>query len=240
MTQLTYLEHMEKLTDEAEIMDVIEENGKTSIVLDKTIFYPQGGGQPFDTGKIISETGEFTVEQTRYFEGIVKHNGTVKSGSVNSGDKVKLEVDPERRLLNARLHSGGHLVDMGIYEFKPEWVPAKGYHFPEGPYVEYEGSISEDEKEELKTKLETFFVLKISESIPVTIKFVEKNDIADYCRHVPDNIPEGKPTRVVLFGDFGVPCGGTHIENLIKLKKATIRKIKQEKDMVRVSYDVER
>lgn len=238
MTELLYINDMQMLTCSALVKAVFEENGKQVIILDQTIFYPQGGGQPYDTGKIVSDNGVFRVEQTRYLEGVVKHIGITESGIIKTGDKVKLNVDSERRQLHARLHSGGHLVDMGIYEFKPEWIPSKGYHFPEGPYVEYKGLVTEEEKEELKSKLEEFFVQKIAQNIPVTIKFVEKNDLASFCRHVPENIPEGKPTRIVLFGDFGVPCGGTHINNLFELKKVIIRKIRQEKDMIRVSYEI--
>ncbi|MBP7832945.1 MAG: hypothetical protein KA035_04210, partial [Candidatus Levybacteria bacterium] len=205
---------------------------------DHTIFYPQGGGQPYDTGKIKSVNGVFIVEQVRYFEGVVKHIGHFESGSFEMNEEVELEIDQERRQQHAKLHSGGHLVDMAVYEVKPEWIPSKGYHFPQGPYVEYKGSMSEDEKESLKLMLEKIMDEKVQQSIPVTVKFVEKNEIGKFCRHVPENIASGKPTRIVLFGDFGVPCGGTHVDNLSTLKKVIIRKIKQEKDMVRVSYDI--
>jgi len=238
MTKLTYLEQMGLVKSQAKIVDVLEEDGKHVIILDHTIFYPQGGGQPYDTGKINSEKGVFIVEQVRYFEGIVKHIGHFESGSFDINEMVELEVDQERRQLHAKLHSGGHLVDMAVYEIKPEWIPSKGYHFPQGPYVEYKGSVSEDEKENLKPMLEKIMDERIQESIPVTIKFVEKHELGNFCRHVPENIPEGKPVRIVLFGDFGVPCGGTHVDNLSMLKKVIIRKIKQEKDMVRVSYEL--
>ncbi len=240
MTKLTYLEQMNILETQAEVVDILEENGKQIVILDHTCFYPQGGGQPYDTGKITSESAVFNVEQVRYFEGLVKHIGGFESGNFSKGEKVVLEVDNERRLLNSKLHSGGHLVDMAVYELKPEWIPSKGYHFPEGPYVEYKGMVSEDEKESLKQALEKIMDEKIQQQIPVTIKFIGKSEIGNYCRHVPENIPEGKPVRIVLFGDFGVPCGGTHVDNLFHLQKVIIRKIKQEKDMVRVSYDVTR
>lgn len=238
MTKLTYLEQMNMLQAEAKVIEVLEEDGKQIVILDHTCFYPQGGGQPYDTGKIQSVNGVFIVEQVRYFEGIVKHIGYFESGSFSHGDTVSLEVEKDRRLLHSKLHSGGHLVDMAVYELKPEWVPSKGYHFPQGPYVEYKGTVTEDEKENLKSSLEKIMDQKVSEKIPVSTMFIEKSEIGNYCRHVPENIPSGKPVRIVLFSNFGVPCGGTHIDNLSMLKKVIIRKIKQEKDAVRVSYDI--
>lgn len=238
-TKLLYLEHMDQLEGEATVLDVVEENDKQAVILDQTIFYPQGGGQPYDTGTIESSNGKFIVEQVRYFEGLIKHIGTFESGSFQKEEIVNLHVDKDRRHLHARLHSAGHLVDMAVYDVKPDWIPGKGYHFPDGPYVEYTGTLEESEKEQLIKDVERIMSQKISESIPVSVLFVEKNELSKYCRHVPENIPEGKPTRLVLFGDFGVPCGGTHVSNLSEIKSATVRKIKGT-GTIRVAYDVER
>lgn len=238
-TKLLYLEHMSALEDEAVVAEVLEENDKQVVVLDQTTLYPQGGGQPYDTGVISNDSGRFITEQVRYSEGVVKHIGSFDNGSFQKGDKVKLVVDHDRRLLNSRLHSAGHLVDMAVYKSEPNWIPAKGYHFPDGPYVEYSGTLEESEKEQLIKDLDQTIDEKIKEAIPVTVLFVEKNELPKYCRHVPDNIPEGKPTRLVLFGDFGVPCGGTHVNNLSEIKSASIRKLKGS-GTIKVSYDVSR
>lgn len=240
MTTLLYLEQMDILSSEATVQDVLEEEGKQVVILDQTILYPQGGGQPYDTGTIESESGKFAVEQVRFVEGIVKHIGTFTEKSFQKGEKVNLSVNPERRLLNSRLHSAGHLVDMGIYELKPDWIPGKGYHFPDGPYVEYEGTFSEPEREQLIKNLQETCNNIISKNPSVEAKIITKDELGTYCRHIPTNIPEGKPIRIVLFGDFGVPCGGTHVKNLSELKSIVIRKIRGESGKVKVSYDVER
>lgn len=239
-TKLLYLDVMDILENEAKVLDVYQENGKDVVVLDQTIFYPQGGGQPYDTGKITSGASEFSVEEVRYVEGVVKHIGKFTKSTFNKSDEITCLVEPERRKLNSRIHSGGHLVDMSVYEAKPSWIPGKGYHFPDGPYVEYTGELLEEEKENLIKRLEDAGNSFIKRQIPVKVLFCKKNELSQFCRHVPDNIPEGKPTRLVLFGDFGVPCGGTHVSNLSEIKKFTIRKVKQEKDKIRVSYDVGR
>lgn len=237
-TKLIYLEHMDQTTGQAIIQDVLEEDGKQVVVLDQTIFYPQGGGQPYDQGIITSNNGKFIVSEVRYIDGIVKHIGNFESGTFAKAENVSLEVNPERRLLNARLHSAGHLVDVAVNTLKPDWIPGRGYHFPDGPYVEYAGTIDDTEKEQFIKDLEKIINQKISEQIPVTIKFVDKSELSTYCRHVPENIPEGKPIRLVLFNDFAIPCGGTHVDNLTVLKSETIRKIKGGAGTVKISYDV--
>lgn len=52
-THLVYLEHMDKMTCDATVIDVLQEDSRTVVILDKTVFHPQGGGQPYDKGFIL-------------------------------------------------------------------------------------------------------------------------------------------------------------------------------------------
>lgn len=239
-TDLLYLENFRLTEAEAKVASVEDEDGKSVVYLNATIFYPQGGGQPYDKGVIEGTTGKFKVEEVRYFEGLVKHVGTFEHGTFGKGESVKCFVDKERRELNSRLHSAGHLVDLAVQESGLSWIPGKGFHFPDGPYVEYQGHTEEQERESLVGKLEEICNKHIAEGVDVKVLFIEKDKLAKYCKNVPDNIPEGKSTRVVMFGDFGVPCGGTHVANLKDLKHEVIRKIKNDGANVRVAYDVDR
>ncbi len=224
-TKLIYMEEMQKLEDEARVLDVIEEEGRKIMILDQTIFYPQGGGQPYDQGVIENENGKFAVEEVRYFEGAVKHIGTGYSFQI--GEQVELKVDEARRRLHMRLHSGGHLLDMAINKLGLGWKPGKGYHYPEGPYIEYDGNLDDAEKESLQKKIEDTANAIISENIPTTIKFLS------------DQLINGKPARVVLYGDFSVPCGGTHVANLKDIGHLSIRKMSNKKGLIRVAYQVD-
>jgi Ser-tRNA(Ala) deacylase AlaX len=62
--------------------------------------------------------------------------------------------------------------------------------------------------------------------------------MAALCHFVPQELPAGKPQRVVLYGDFGVPCGGTHVANLGDIGRIVIRKLKPSGQTIRVSYAV--
>jgi len=239
-TKLLYLEDFNLLNTEARIIDVLEENGKNIVLLDQTVFYPQGGGQPYDKGLITSGSEKFIVKEVRFVDGIVKHIGIFESGKLSKGENVQCMVDKDRRTLHSRLHSAGHVVDMAVTELKLGWVPGKGFHFPEGPYVEYKGSLEGLDKENMKIELERLCNKFIQEERKTELRFMPKEEMSLFCHFVPDYIPEGKPARVVMYGDFGVPCGGTHVSNLMEIKSMTMRKIKQEGENIRVGYDVER
>ena len=232
------MEQMQLLECNA-IVEEVKDVGdnKFSVILDQSVFYPQGGGQPFDNGIIKNENAVFNVKEVRFIEGQVHHIGTYEKGTFSLGDKVNCIVEKERRQLNTRLHSAGHLVDMGLKELGKLWKPGKGYHFPNGPYVEY---LAENNTfdENLKTELENKCNEIIGRNIDTNIKFMDKSEMHKYCAFVPDFLPEGKPARVVFYGDFGIPCGGTHCKNLSEILKIGIRKIKREKDVIKVSYEL--
>lgn len=239
-TALLYLEHFTQTEGEGKVVEVLNEDGRDVVVLDQTIFYPQGGGQPYDQGYIESGDAKFVVEEVRFVDGIVKHIGKFEKGRFKNGDEVKCLVDKTRREHNSRLHSAGHVVDMAVTSLEMGWTPGKGFHFPNGPYVEYVGELGEIDREKLKADLELACNRIIGEDLIVKAVFMERDEMEKVCPFVPDFLPEGKPGRVIMFGDFGVPCGGTHVANLKEIKHETIRKIKNEGPNVRIGYDITR
>ena len=239
-TLLLYLENNDLIESPAIVHQVFEENGRAVIVLDQTIFYPQGGGQPADRGVIEGEQGAFNVEDVRFVDGIVKHFGTFTRGIFAVGDPVTCFIDEERRALMSRIHSAGHVLDMAVTALGYGWKPGKGFHFPEGPYVEYSGVTQELDKEKIKADIEQRCNEFITQALPVKFSFMEKDKMAEVCNFVPDYLPADKPARVVLFGNYGVPCGGTHVQSLAAIKNMSIRKIKIDGDTIRVSYEVSR
>lgn len=239
-TELLYMTDMAATEGSATVQAIQEIDGKTVVFLDQTLFYAQGGGQPYDKGSITSAAATFEVDEVRYLDGLIKHIGHFTAGHFAEGDAVSLHVDPVRRALHRRLHSGGHVVDLALKRLGIHWVPGKGYHFPDGPYVEYEGSLGEADKEELRGKIENTCNKIIQENIPTRIEFVSSEELQKRGFEIPPSLDPGKPLRIVYYGDFGVPCGGTHVDQMGDLRHLTIRKIKQEGGKIRVAYDVER
>ncbi|OGZ96672.1 MAG: hypothetical protein A2679_02055 [Candidatus Sungbacteria bacterium RIFCSPHIGHO2_01_FULL_54_26] len=238
-TTLLYLEDFSRLTCEATVQSIARENEKGVVALDATVFYPQGGGQPYDTGMIESPAGKFLVEEVRWTDGIVRHIGHFEHGAFAAGENVSCRVDAQRRMLHSRIHSAGHLVDFAVAQLALGWTPGKGYHFPQGPYVEYGGMLGDADREKLKQDIERIGSEIIRQGKEVSVRFMSKEDMRALCRFVPENIPDNKPGRVVVFGNtFGVPCGGTHVTNLSEIRGFSIRKIKQESPNIRVGYDI--
>ncbi len=225
-TKLVYMEFMDRLADTARVESMEPTDGKTAVVLDRTIFYPQGGGQRYDTGTMTCEGKRFRVTEVRYVDGSVKHYGTFEGMPFAVGDTVSCAVDGARRLLNSRLHSAGHVLDMAQKNLGIGWVPGKGYHFPDGPYVEYEGDLGGIAVEKLRQDLEAECAAIIATDVTTKVRFTEANG------------PGGKPGRVVMYGDFSVPCGGTHVANLGAIGKLTIRSIKPKSGKIRVGYEI--
>ncbi len=236
-TELLYMQDMWQTEGEAMIQNLIQLDEKTIVILDQTIFYAQGGGQPYDQGVIEGKNGVFRVEEVRFMEGIVKHGGHFESGNFEIGEQVKLHVDPERRALHSRLHSAGHIVDMALKRLALAWKPFKGYHFPDGPYVEYVGNL-EGDAEELRAKIEITCNEVLADKAETRIEFLPAGELIARGYDVPPIAPE-KPLRLVHYGDeFAMPCGGTHVHFLNDVGTIRIRKVKQEKDHVRVAYEV--
>lgn len=208
----------------ATVADIKKDNGITTIILDQTVFYPQGGGQPYDTGTISSDNGVFVISEVRYEDGIVSHTGKFEIGEFAVGDMVTCEIDVEKRKMHTRLHSAGHLLDIAVKELDLKWKPGKGYHFPQGPYIEYAGSLHGKEVTELIQEIERKSQEIIERNIQTRVEFSDTKT------------QDGKPLRIVYYGDTGIPCGGTHVANLKDIGEVTIRKIKQDKGTIKLSY----
>lgn len=241
-TKLLYMEYFGTGAATATVEKVeATEDGRTQVSLDQTEFYPRGGGQDWDTGRIVSEHGELLVEEVRLSEdGIVWHIGTQSGEPFQAGESVTCHIDTERRTINTRLHSAGHLVDLATDRLKLPWIPGRGAHYPHMSFVEYAGEWDAEQGERIKQEMQAVIDDVITTGGENEIRFMPVEEMSAICRHVPDNIPKNKPARVVVYcGNFGVPCGGTHVQNLKDISKVTVTKIKKKDGVIRVSYAVE-
>eukprot|EP01084_Bolivina_argentea_P266383 451802_1 len=233
------------------------------IICNNTIFHPQGGGQPTDKGIIKNENIIFNVEFVANHHSnhqLVCHFGSYSTNnSFKIGDKVKQNINQKDRMNFARIHSGGHLIDIGMdiisKELNIKFEPIKGFHFPSGPYVEYEGNIPLEKRGEMKDLLQNTMdeLIKNNESLKTVIKTMRCDEYLDNVVKIMDNkqreqhmnkmkINTESMVRVVSFPDFPngeCMCGGTHIDALNRIKKITITKFKKKNRNFRVSYKVQ-
>lgn len=239
-TERLYLQDMELYEHPATVIAVEDHPEGTAVVLDRSAFYPQGGGQPSDKGWITSENRRFTVHQVRLRDDVVYHYGTFEGPAFHSGDRVTVCLDRETRRYHSRIHSAGHLLDIVMRLAGYPFEPGKGYHFPNGPYVEYHGVVPEDEREALRECLEKICNDLIKEGHPVEIKNISYDEVEAYCEWVPDYLTPGQTVRVVfVYGRPGCPCGGTHVRDIREIGSMRINRIRVKAGITRVRYTVD-
>mgnify|MGYP001795091443 FL=1 len=235
MAQLDYLKDTFLFETAAQFLEIRQHEKGNAVILSNTIFYPQGGGQPADQGKIVGPSGMFLVEDVRLdADGVVWHFGSFTSGNFTSGERVTLQIDQERRIKHAKIHSAGHLLDCAVEQLQlTQITPTKGFHFPEGPYVEYEG-VLENGAEVLP--LIQAALTEITAQNPAVIV---KELTFEEAQQQGISAPPGKSARIVNFEGFAAcGCGGTHMPNAQEIGEIQLRKIKSKKGKTKISYEV--
>ncbi len=209
-TKLIYLEDSYQTNIEATVVNITKIGKKYSVILDQTIFYPQSGGQPADTGVIEGETGKFIVDHVKLDDGLIIHQGTLE-GTVEPQQKVTATIDWNARYKNMQTHTAGHLIDEAVKNLSPEFQGIDGMHgINNQQYIEFNGFINESYKSEITDYLQKNKNLDqpiISET--VTLAEIKKRGIL-----LPFEPSKNKPVRVVSFGDNPpVPDAGTQLKN---------------------------
>ena len=159
-----------------------------------------------------------------------------------------MQIDGDFRKINARNHSAGHLLDVAMNRAgRTDLKPSKGYHFQEGPYVEYIGVCEEKDRAALQQELQKHCADLIKEAEASKEKVFAKicgyddaNEILKGAGGVPSYCPAGKELRVtkLIKEDLGCPCGGTHVEAIPEIGTIEILKIRKKKQNTQVSYKI--
>lgn len=224
MTEKTYLNYsaMEpaSLNTITQISHIDRKEGY--LLLNKTIFHPQGGGQKSDSGTIATSEDIMTVTMvTHTQEGDVKHFGEIPP-SFEVGHRVNLQIDPIKRNENAAYHTGGHLLACIAEQCCPQLKAVKGHHWPGEAKVEFDITGPEAlDKEQLLENLRHATQEAILADLPV---FIEQQD---------------NGMRYIRIGTFGaVPCGGTHLATLRSLQQLNIKQAKKKADRLFISYSL--
>lgn len=140
MTKLMYIEHPDLFELSAQVTEHGSDAKGVYLVLNQSSFYPQGGGQPADQGKIITANACYEVFDVRNIDGEIRHYVTCNSTPVHP---VTIKIDKERRLLNSKYHTAGHLIAAVVEKENSELKAIKGHQFPGEAYVEFGGTVSD-------------------------------------------------------------------------------------------------
>ncbi len=237
-TRLVYLDDSHKMENGAKFLSLERIDGKgIAVVLDQTIFYPQGGGQPADQGQISSSNATFNVNDVRLVDGVVHHYGTFSNGEFVGDEPVMLRINPDRRLFHTKLHSAGHLIDATVRLLELPLTPTKGYHFSDGPYVEYDGEIPVDQREDIRLRLEQKVNELMNSKLETQVVYATQAQMQELCGFIPSYIINDKEIRVVtLVPKLGCPCGGTHVKNSQDIGHITLTKIRVKGGQSRICY----
>ncbi len=236
MTELAYMSGPDQTEIEANLLSVEEGGDGMALILDRTPFYPQGGGQPSDTGTIEGDGFAFTVSKAVLVDGVVHHQGVVAAGEPAPG-AVRARIDAEPRALHTALHSGGHLIMTAMFELTGMRA-VKGFHFPQGAYVEFEGTLDEATKAELVEALQRRIDEMIAADEKVQVESTTVGELLAEGVFMPTDVPADKPTRVVTTCGYRSPCGGTHVARTGELAGLRVRRVKSKSGRTRVAYEV--
>ncbi|CAA6654269.1 unnamed protein product [Spirodela intermedia] len=252
-TRLAFFDDPSMLDAPTTVLCHLEEEGaRHAIILDSTLFHPQGGGQPADTG-FIAVSGypglKFIVEDVRsknngvvYHYGVFEDNQNTHGIQLKEGQEVHLYVNAQRRNLNSRLHSGGHLLDICMQNVGLSYLePEKGYHFPDGPFVEYKGTIPSDQLLTKQKELEIEANALIATGCKVSAAVVPYDEASELCGGIlPGYISKDSNPRIVRVGSNpGCPCGGTHVADIADIGSFKVTKIRAKKGFTKVFYTLD-
>jgi len=236
-TILEYLHEPYRYFGTATLQEIrTDDKGRSALVLDRTIFYPQGGGQACDLGRIEDDSFRFDVAAVTCVDGVVLHSGVGYSVMPAVGEPVTLRLNEQRRIFNSRLQSGGHLLLNAMRDAGQALVATKGYHFPDSPYLEFAGTVPESDRAALVEILQGHIDRLIGSDLPVIQQFLPYERLGEICRNVPPGVPRDRPIRVITIDGFSQPCGGTHVRSLSELTGMRIVRLKVKRRYLRVSY----
>ncbi len=191
--------------------------GEFTLVLDRTPFYGEGGGQVGDIGTISSQNRVAAVTDTKKTDGVYLHICSLTSGSLRVGDSVTAQINEENRNNIMRNHSACHLLQSALRHVL-------------GSHVEQAGSYVDAER--LRFDFTHFAALtpeeisRVEEAVNANILYGAPGITAEMPLEEAKKLGAiaifgekyGSLVRIVRMGDFSIEfCGGTHVDNTSKI-----------------------
>ena len=191
----------------------VSKGDQVKVVLDKTPFYAEAGGQIGDTGYIVGKKGKIRVDDTQKFNDVYIHRGVVEEGLLRVDEAVETTIDVERRLAIMRHHTATHLLQAALREVLGKYVQQQGSLVAEDRLrfdFSHPKAISKEEIRRIEDRVNE----NVAAGIPVQKEVLsieeakKKGALAFFAEKYGDKV------RVVSIGDVSKEfCGGTHLTN---------------------------
>ncbi len=193
-------------------VDEIQSGETAAVVLDRTPFYAESGGQVGDRGELVGSGGTFIVDDTQKIQPeVFGHQGRLTTGRLRVGEAMKAKVDPVARARAAWNHSATHLMHAALREVL-------------GPHVQQKGSLVDPERtrfdfahnapmtEDEIRKVEALVNREIRRNSEVSARIMKYDDAIRAGALAFFGDKYGDEVRVLQMGNFSTElCGGTHV-----------------------------
>ncbi len=245
-TQCLYMDDCYRKEFSATVQNVHVDADDAYIVLDKTVFYPTGGGQPTDKGQ-IRYTDESGAEHMLEVVNVQRKGGTVRhyvanpehAAELENGVEVKGRIDWGRRCGLMRAHTAQHVIS-AVVQQEYGGVTAGNQIYVERARIDFSPvNFSDEDIKQIEDRCNEI----ISAAHPVKIYEEERSKVAEETSHranlelIPDHID---PLRVIEIEGLDLcPCGGTHVKNTEEIGQLTITDVqKKGSDTYRIYFEL--
>ncbi len=225
-TQKLYWQDPYRKTFVARVVQRLEQNGQPGVILNRTCFYPTGGGQPHDTGVI---EGIPVVDVTLGDDGQIRH--WLASPLPEDLDEVHGEIDWDRRFDFMQQHSGQHVLSAAFQDVL--YRPTIGFHLSENSVtIDLPGPPPD---EAAVNQVLDVVQRIIAEARPITWKEYPLEEALRLPLRKPPRV--AGPIRVVeIQGVDWSACGGTHVRNTAEIGHLVITRLERRGDQTRVHF----
>ena len=191
-------------------VDALSVGEEGLVILDKTAFYAESGGQVGDTGVLTNESGNFVVLDTQKYGQAIGHVGKVESGSLVVNHRISARVNSERRNAIRLNHSATHLLHAALRQVLGEHVSQKG-SLVNDKYLRFDFSHFEALTQQQLRQVEDIVNAQIRQNSEIETELMDlegakaKGAMALFGEKYEERV------RVLSMGDFSIElCGGTH------------------------------
>ncbi|MBC8952085.1 alanine--tRNA ligase [Xenorhabdus sp. PB62.4] len=193
-----------------ESVEQIHAGEEAIVILDKTAFYAESGGQVGDTGQLLNGNGIFEVTDTQKYAQAIGHIGKLTSGSLSVKYTVNAEIDVVRRNAIRLNHSATHLLHAALRKILGEHVSQKG-SLVNDKYLRFDFSHFEAMKPEQIRQVENLVNEEIRKNSSVVTELMELEEAKAKGAMALFGEKYDEKVRVLSMGGFSTElCGGTH------------------------------